>query len=282
MDEVFKALADPTRRGLLDELFRRDGQTLTALEERLPMTRFGVMKHLKVLESAGLVVTRRQGREKHHFLNPVPIRLVHDRWVSKYAEPWAAALSGIKRELEEEPMAAAQQEREEFDVPHRIGLTPSPEGEGAMAVFEIYIKTTPERLWEAITDPKLRARYSFGVETHSDWTPGSGYKSGVPGVVDIAEGENIEVDPPRKLVQSFTALWSDEVKSAGPSRVTWEIIPVGDSCQLTVIHDRLAEDASPELYGGWPMILSGLKTLLETGEHLTTPGSLRYSGAGSG
>ncbi|HEX2233349.1 MAG TPA: SRPBCC domain-containing protein, partial [Thermoleophilaceae bacterium] len=107
-------------------------------------------------------------------------------------------------------------------------------------------------------------------------------KAGVPGVVDIAEGENIEVDPPHRLVQSFTALWSDEVKSAGPSRVTWEIIPVGDSCQLTVIHDRLAEDASPELYGGWPMILSGLKTLLETGEHLTTPGSLRYSGAAGG
>jgi uncharacterized protein YndB with AHSA1/START domain/DNA-binding transcriptional ArsR family regulator len=284
MDEVFKALADPTRRGLLDELFRRDGQTLTALEARLPMTRFGVMKHLKVLEQAGLVVTRRQGRQKHHFLNPVPIRLVHDRWVSKYAEPWAAALSGIKRELEEEPMQAqedAMQTRETgepYEVPHRIGLTPSPEGEGAMAVFEIYIKTTPERLWEAITDPKLRAKYSFGVETHSDWTPGSEYKAGVPGVVDIATGENVEVDPPR-LVQTFTALWSDEVKAAGASRITWEIIPVGDSCQLTVIHDRLAEDANPELYGGWPMILSGLKTLLETGELLTTPGSLRYSGA---
>jgi DNA-binding transcriptional ArsR family regulator len=102
MDEVFKALADPTRRSLLDELFKRDGQTLTALEARLPMTRFGVMKHLKVLEQAGLVVTRRQGREKHHFLNPVPIRLVHDRWVSKYAEPWAATLTGLRETLEEE------------------------------------------------------------------------------------------------------------------------------------------------------------------------------------
>src|SRR6059036_580956 len=100
MDEVFRALADPTRRSLLDELFRQDGQTLSALERRLPMTRFGVMKHLKQLEEAGLVVTRRRGREKLHFLNPVPIRLVHDRWVSKYAEPWAAALSGLKQELE--------------------------------------------------------------------------------------------------------------------------------------------------------------------------------------
>src|ERR671930_1024610 len=105
MDDVFRALADPTRRGLLDELFKADGQTLSALEGRLPMTRFGVMKHLKVLEEAGLVVTRRQGREKLHFLNPVPIRLVHDRWVSKYAEPWAAGLSELKQQLEkEEPM----------------------------------------------------------------------------------------------------------------------------------------------------------------------------------
>ena len=101
MDDVFRALADPTRRSLLDELFEEDGQTLSALESRLPMTRFGVMKHLKVLEEAGLVATRKRGREKLHFLNPVPIRLVHDRWVSKYAEPWAAALSGLKEQLEE-------------------------------------------------------------------------------------------------------------------------------------------------------------------------------------
>src|SRR5918998_3134926 len=104
MDDVFRALADPTRRSLLDRLFADDGQTLTALEERLPMTRFGVMKHLKVLEQAGLVVTRRQGREKHHFLNPVPIRLVHDRWVTKYTETWTAGLVALKRELESDTM----------------------------------------------------------------------------------------------------------------------------------------------------------------------------------
>jgi DNA-binding transcriptional ArsR family regulator len=100
VDDVFKALADPTRRSLLDELFNEDGQTLSALEERLPMTRFGVMKHLKVLEEAGLVVTRKRGREKLHFLNPVPIRLIYDRWVSKYADPWVSGLSGLKDELE--------------------------------------------------------------------------------------------------------------------------------------------------------------------------------------
>jgi DNA-binding transcriptional ArsR family regulator len=102
MDAVFKALADPTRRGLLDELFRQDGQTLSELEERVPMTRFGVMKHLRLLEDAHLVTTRRRGREKLHFLNPVPIRLIHDRWVSKYAEPWASALSELKTELEDQ------------------------------------------------------------------------------------------------------------------------------------------------------------------------------------
>ena len=253
MDAVFRALADPTRRRLLDELFERDGQTLSALERRLPMTRFGVMKHLRVLEEGGLVTTKRRGREKLHFLNPVPIRLVHDRWVSKYAEPWAATLSGLKRKLEEERMEK---------------------------VFEIYIKTTPERLWEAITDPELRSRYSFGVRVSSEWTPGSRYESVHPnGPTAIAEGQNLEVDPPRRLVQSFNALWSDDVKSEGTSRVTWEIEPVADSCRLTVTHDQLREGANDELYGGWPMILSGLKTLLETGEQLTTPGSLLYSEA---
>ncbi len=250
VDDVFKALADPTRRSLLDELFKEDGQTLTALEERLPMTRFGVMKHLKVLEDAGLVVTKKRGREKLHFLNVVPIRLVHDRWVSKYAEPWAATLTGLKRQLEEKTMEK---------------------------VFEIYIKTTPERLWEAITSSELRQKYNFGMGIESNWTPGSPYTAvheGAPG--PLAEGENLEVEPPRRLVQSFHALWSEDVAAEGTSRVTWEIEAVGDSCRLVVTHDQLAENANDQLFGGWPMILSGLKTLLETGELLTTPGSLQY------
>jgi uncharacterized protein YndB with AHSA1/START domain len=253
MDAVFRALADPTRRSLLDELFEQDGQTLSALERRLPMTRIGVMKHLRVLEGAGLVTTKRRGREKLHFLNPVPIRLVHDRWVSKYAEPWAATLSALKQRLEDKTMEK---------------------------VFEIYIKATPERLWQAITDSEMRRQYNFGVGVKSDWTPGSRYEMSHPAApAPLGEGENLEVDPPRRLVQSFTALWSDDVKSEGTSRVTWEIEQVGDSCRLTVTHDQLREDANDELYGGWPQILSGLKTLLETGESLTTPGSLMYSEA---
>jgi uncharacterized protein YndB with AHSA1/START domain len=249
MDSVFRALADPTRRSLLDELFRADGQTLGELAGRFSMSRFGVMKHLKLLEEAGLVVTRRRGREKLHFLNPVPIRLVHDRWVSKYAEPWAATLTGLKSSLER-PVEK---------------------------IFEIYIKTTPERLWEAIVNPEIRARYSFGVRTSSDWTPGSSYEASARGgAVPISEGVNLEVDRPRRLVQSFNAMWGEDVKAEGASRVTWEIEQIADSCRLTVTHDQLRDGANEQLYGGWPMILSGLKTWLETGQLLTTPGSLMY------
>jgi uncharacterized protein YndB with AHSA1/START domain len=145
-------------------------------------------------------------------------------------------------------------------------------------VFEIYIKTTPERLWEAITNAELRRQYNFGVGIESDWTEGSRYESVHPEAgISIAEGENLEVDPPRRLVQTMTALWGEHVKAEGTSRVTWEIEQVEDSCRLTVTHDQLREGANDELYGGWPMILSGLKTLLETGETLTTPGSLMYA-----
>ena len=246
MDEVFKALADPTRRELLDELFRKDGQTLRALEERFSMTRFGVMKHLKLLEDAGLVVSVRRGREKPHFLNPVPIRLVHDRWVSKFAEPWTAALSDLKTRLES-PMEK---------------------------IFEIYTRTTPERLWTAITDSEIRSKYHFGLRIDSDWKVGSRFEMShlqAPGL--FGEGEILEVDPPHRLVQSMVALWGDDVRAESTSRITWEIEPVGDSCRLTVTHDQLREGANEQLYGGWPMILSGLKTWLETGELLTTPGS---------
>ncbi len=249
MELVFRALADPTRRALLDELQERDGQTLVALTARHDLTRVGVAKHLRLLEEAGLVVTVRRGREKLHYLNPVPIRLIHDRWVSKYTEPWAAGLSGLKTELEQT----------------------------MEKVFEIYIRTTPDRLWAAITDPVVRAKYHFGTRVESAWTPGSPYALVHPGAPGpLAEGENLVVEPPFRLVQTMQTLWSDEAEQQGTSRVTWEIEGVGDSCRLTVTHDQLQADAPPELYGGWPMILSGLKTWLETGQTLTTPGSLMY------
>jgi uncharacterized protein YndB with AHSA1/START domain/biotin operon repressor len=249
VDKVFRALADPTRRSLLDELFEEDGQSLTELGEHFSMTRFGVMKHLSQLEEAGLVVTRRRGREKLHFLNPVPIRLVHDRWVSKFAEPWVAGLSDLKHRME------SSMEK----------------------VFEIYIRTTPERLWEAITDPEIRSKYNFGAGVHSDWKPGSRLEMSGPNAAGLlGEGEVLEVDPPHRLVHTMVALWSDEVEREGASRVTWEIEAIADSCRLTVTHDQLREGANDQLFGGWPMILSGLKTWLETGELLTTPGSLMY------
>lgn len=249
VETVFKALAHPTRRELLDTLFEEDGQTLTALTVGHEMTRIGVAKHLQLLEEAGLVVTRRKGREKLHFLNVVPIRLIHDRWVSKYTEPWAADLVGLKSELEE-PMEK---------------------------VFEIYIRTTPEQLWKAITDPSIRAKYHFGAGVHSEWTDGSRWSLIHPGSErPLAEGENLVVEPPHRLVQTMHTLWSEDAEAEGTSRVTWEIEPVGDSCRLTVTHDQLRDDAPPELYGGWPMILSGLKTWLETSETLTTPGSQMY------
>jgi uncharacterized protein YndB with AHSA1/START domain len=250
VDIVFKALADPTRRSLLDDLFREDGQTLGALSQKFAISRIGVMKHLALLEMAGLVVTKRRGREKLHFLNPIPIRVVHDRWVSKYTEPWTVALLGLKHRMEND----------------------------VEKVFEIYIRTTPERLWEAITDPEIRPKFQFGNTIASDWTQGSRFEitnPGAPGMV-LGDGENLEVDPPRRLVQTMRALWGEDVKSEGTSRVTWEIEPVGDSCRLLVTHDQLREGANDQLYGGWPMILSGLKTWLETGQVLTTPGSLMY------
>ena len=178
MEPVFKALSDKTRRELLDELFRRDGQTLNALASRFDMTRVAVAKHLHLLEDAGLVVTRRHGREKLHYLNPVPIRLVHDRWVSKYTEAWTAGLTDLKRDLE----AAVEK------------------------VFEIYIRTSPERLWQAITDPEIRERYQFGARIESTWTSGSSYQVVHPNALrPLIEGENLEVDAPRRLVQSYRA-----------------------------------------------------------------------------
>lgn len=250
MDEVFRALADPTRRRLLDALFAQDGQTLSALQAQFPITRFGVMKHLKQLEDAGLIATRRRGREKLHFLNPVPIRLVHDRWVSKYSQPWVAGLSGLKTRLE------TTMEK----------------------IYEIYIRTTPERLWAAITDSAQRAKFQFGLCLESDWTPGSTARMVEPRTgTAIGTAVNLEIDPPFRLVQSMTALWSDEVKAEGETRVTWQIKQVEDSCCLTVTHDRMREGCNDQIYGGWPMILSGLKTWLETGQVLTTPGSLMYA-----
>src|SRR5207248_1552629 len=248
VDDVFRALADPSRRKLLDRLFRRDGQTLGELCERVAMTRFGVMKHLRVLEEAGLVVSRRAGREKLHYLNAVPIRLVHDRWVSKYAAPFAAALSQLKSQLEGTSM------------------------ENNVQLYQVFIRTTPEKLWQALTDGAITKKYLFSETLHSDWKRGSEwYSTGPSGSRDV-EGTVIEADPPNRLVLTWHVLWDKELSNE-LSRVTYLIEKRGEVCKLTVAHElsEAPKTARQVNQDGWQLILSGLKTLLETGQPLPMP-----------
>jgi len=249
MEPVFKALADPNRRLLLDRLHERDGQTLLELQGYLPMTRFGAMKHLKLLEEAGLISTKKVGREKFHFLNPVPIQQVYDRWVSKYARPWAKAVVGLKYALEESQMA-----------------------ETTSHVFNVFIRTTPERLWQALTDGSFTKLYFFGTSVASSWKPGAQVAYMTPDGGTMLEGEVLESDPPRKLVTTFVPRY-DANPSPNKSKVTYEIEQVGTACKLVLTHDDLIV-GSDEVQGtfiGWSQILSGLKTYLETGEPLELP-----------
>ena len=247
MEEVFRALSDANRRTLLDALRDRDGQALGELEESLPgMTRFGVMKHLRVLEAAGLVTTRRDGRRKLHYLNPVPIQLIADRWISRYAKPWTLGLADLKNALEAPPMSAPKH------------------------VFQIYIKASPARIWQALTDSSLVSQYYHGSVIDSDFQPGSriAYTRPDGSAVDI-EGDIVEADPPRRLVHTFSVRWDPSLNDP-PSRVAWEITPMGEASLLTLTHDGF--ETETETYrsvgGGWPLILSSMKTLLETGERL--------------
>ncbi len=245
MDDVFRALSDPNRRTLLDGLRERDGETLTELERRLPgMTRFGVMRHLRVLESAGLVTTRRDGRRKFHYLNAVPIRLIHDRWISRYEAPILAAMAGLKAHLEGENVSRPAH------------------------VHETYIRTTPQKLWDAITDPESTRQYWYGALNRSAWTPGSRWVSESADGELFLEGEIIEADPPRRLVHTFHVVHEPDAAQDPPSRVTWEIVQAGESCRLTVTHEEMGEATEEYTSGGWTYILSGLKTLLETGAPL--------------
>jgi uncharacterized protein YndB with AHSA1/START domain/DNA-binding transcriptional ArsR family regulator len=258
-EEVFRALADDSRRLLLDRLFERDGQTLSELEAALPaMTRFGVMKHLRVLESAGLVTTRRMGREKHHYLNPVPIRRIHDRWLDKYRMRAADALLDLQRFMEAPTMLATLDDR----------TTPSEAPPSA--VFTLFIRTTPDQLWRAITESEFTLQYYYRSTVESDWKPGSAYRYLIDGEAQIV-GEVLEADPPRRLVQSFSARWDKDVAADEPTRLSWEIEEAGPGmCKLTVVHDGFGSRTATyeSVIGGMPYILSGLKTLLETGRPL--------------
>ena len=245
MDDVFKALADPSRRTLLDALFREDGQTMTDLQAHLEMSRFGVMKHLQILERAGLITSTKVGRERRHYLNPVPIQQVYDRWVSKYAGTWAGALTRLKYELEDTPAM----------------------GEKTTHVYEIFIRTTPERLWQALTDGDLTARYYFNTRVENITSAGQDYRYTGPDGNVMLSGRVIEADPPRKLVTTFVPSWAE---SAPETTTSFEITPEGEVCKLTLRHEGLVVgDALTEgVKDGWARILSSLKSLLEAGEPL--------------
>ncbi|MDX1994620.1 MAG: SRPBCC domain-containing protein [bacterium] len=254
MDEekVFKALADENRRKMLDLLFERDGQTLSELEAHFPMTRFGVMKHLQQLEDAGLLTTKKVGREKFHYLNTVPIQLAYDRWVSKYAQPWAQSLTGLKTLLEEPSMEQKP---------------------AATHIFHIFIRTTPEKLWQALTDGTFTQQYYFGTKVSSSWEKGAPYTYAYPNGETMIEGEVLESDPPRRLVTTFMPRWGADT-SAHPSKVVFEIEPRGEACKLTLTHEPVnGHSLGSGIVEGWSEILSGLKSLLETGEPLVVGAS---------
>ena len=242
MDAIFKALSDPTRRALLDALRRQDGQTLTELETGLGMTRFGVMKHLGVLEEAGLVTTRKAGRFKHHYLNAAPIQELADRWIAPYAKPIARLAIDLKRQLEGSPYMT--------DKPDFVVVT--------------YIRTTPAALWDAITNPEMTQQYYYASRVQPDLRVGGRFHyTGPDGAVNL-DGEVLEVEPQRKLVTTFKASWAPDGEL---TRVMYEIEPVGEACKLTLTHYDAAKSKAG-VDAGWPIILAGLKTLLETGKPL--------------
>jgi uncharacterized protein YndB with AHSA1/START domain/DNA-binding transcriptional ArsR family regulator len=260
LDEVFRALADPSRRQLLDSLNSRNGQTLRELCAGLDMARQSVSKHLAVLEAANLVTTIRQGREKLHYLNPAPIHEISERWITRYEQARVDALGDLKQALEE---------KSTMDKP--------------TFVYTTYIRTTPERLWEALTDPTFTRRY-WGATFATDWQPGSKMCWEMRGVtIDDPEQVVIEADPPRRLAYSWHTITpefaevlglTDEVREhladEHRSKVTFDIEALDGFVKLSVVHDGFDEGSvmAQMVTNGWPSILSNLKTLLETGETL--------------
>jgi DNA-binding transcriptional ArsR family regulator len=259
LDDVFRALADPSRRLLLDSLNERNGQTLRELGSRLDMARQSVSKHLAVLEAANLVTTVRRGREKHHYLNAAPINEIAERWITRYEQDRVHALADLKRALEDTPM----------DKPS--------------FVYTTYIQTTPERLWQALTEPAFTERY-WDMSFDSDWKPGATMTWHTRGLT-IADPEQVvlESDPYRRLSytwQTFTPEWAesldltddarDRLTTEPRSKVTFEIEPLGEQVKLTVIHDDLEPSGMTGslIRQGWPRVLANLKTLLETGDTL--------------
>jgi len=252
-DKVFRALADPARRHLLDSLRQRNGQTLGELCGQLAMARQSATQHISVLEAANLVSTVWRGREKLHYLNPVPLHEITERWIGRFEQPRLAALGVLKRQAEQE---------------HR--MTGKPE-----YVYVTYIHSTPEQIWHALTDAGLTAAY-WGHSNVSDWQPGSRWehqRTDGSGIADVV-GTVLEAEPPRRLVMTFDspAEPPTEPPAAGPSTVTFDIEPYHDIVRVTVTHENLADDeAYQAASAGWPAVLANLKSLLETGHVLPQP-----------
>lgn len=262
-DGVFRALADPSRRALLDGLNRRNGQTLRELCAGLDMARQSVSKHLAVLEEAGLITTARRGREKLHYLNAEPINAIADRWMTHYDRRRAAALADLRTALEQ-PMTA----------------------DGTDFVYTTYIRTTPEQLWRALTDPAFTRQY-WGVALESDWTVGAPVTWEVAGT-KIADPDQVVLvaDEPTRLSFAWHAVTPEfgAAVQADPellacmaseprSRVVFDLEPVGDQVKLTVTHTGFPPGSAIRegVSGGWPAVLASLKTLLETGTPLHLP-----------
>ena len=245
MNAVFKALNDPSRRRLLDELYNRDGQTLNELCEHLPtMTRFGVMNHIRVLEEAELVTTRKSGRSKFHYLNPVPIQIVHDRWIGKYTQRLIGALAAMKGQLEKgTPMKQP------------------------VHVYKAYINCRLEAAWRAITDGDLTVQYFYGTRVESTWEPGAEIRYlGADGGV-VADGTVIAIEPPHRLEMSFHAHWDPDLEAEGPLREVWLVEEAEGMTKVSVEMWDVALDSKTytDFTDGFPFIVSGMKTLLETG-----------------
>jgi uncharacterized protein YndB with AHSA1/START domain/DNA-binding transcriptional ArsR family regulator len=265
MDAIFRALADPSRRRLLDRLNGRNGQTLRELCSELDMARQSVTKHLAILEEANLITTVRSGREKLHHLNPTPINDIAERWIRQYDRERVRALADLKRALERTPMAQGQTE----------------------FVYVSYIHTTPEQLWQALTQPAFTLRY-WGIGMQSDWSVGSPIRMQWGPGEDFRDVDQVvlESDPYRRLSYRWHNYqrehaelfgWSEgtfaELVKEPLSKVTFDLEPLGETVKLTVIHDDFEPDSEmlKGVRGGWPSILSNLKTLLETSETLPLP-----------
>jgi len=248
VDAVFKALSDPTRRALLDSLRDRGGQTLTELESGLGMTRFGVMKHLKVLEEASLVVTRKSGRFKYHYLNALPLQEVADRWMAPYAKPLARFALDLKNKFEGfRPMAT----KPDF-------------------VLETFIRTTPKELWDALINPEKTPLYYYGSRIDTTLQKGSPFRyQGADGTW-MVNGEVLEVVPEKRLETTFIAGW---IPGAPPTKVVYEIEPMGEVVKLTLTHYEI-EKSMAGAESGWQLIFAGLKTYLETGTPLNVPSQM--------